>query len=119
MINVRFYINHGALCMRMTGHSAAAPHGEDLICAGASTLAATLADCAALLDRHGKTEGEPTVELRSGFACVKLLPKPECRGEALMMFSTVQLGMSALRRNYPAYIRLKPFDQSELADFSK
>lgn len=119
MIQVRFYVNKGALCLKVEGHAQAAPKGEDVVCAGASVLAATLADFAAIMNAHGELEKEPHINMRAGYASIKVTPKADTRGKMLLAFSVIATGMSAIARNYPAYITLKLFEQSQLEDFSK
>lgn len=107
------------LCLRVEGHAAAAPKGEDVVCAGASTLAATLADFATIMAAHGELEKDPYIKMKNGLAVIKVKPKQENRGKMLLTFSVIATGMSAIRRNYPEYINLKLFDKSEIEDFSK
>ena len=119
MVNVRFYTNKGMLCLRVEGHAQAAPKGEDVVCAGASVLAATLADFVTLMNAHGELEKEPYIKMDTGIAVVKVKPKPESRGKLLLSFSVIATGLSAMVRNYPDYIQLKLFDKSAIEDFSK
>lgn len=119
MINASFYVNSGMLCLKVQGHAAAAPKGEDVVCAGASVLAATIADFASIMDAHGELEKEPYIKMEAGFALVKVLPKPESRGKILLAFSLIAVGMSAIARNYPEYINLQLFERSQIEDFSK
>ena len=119
MINVRFYTQKDKLCLVVEGHALAAPKGEDAVCAGASVLAATLADFSSLMYAHGELAEEPTIQMRSGFARIKAKPRPESRGKLLLCFSVIATGMSAIARNYPAFIKLKLFDKSAIEDFSK
>ena len=118
MINVRFYTNKGALCMRVEGHADAAPKGEDVVCAGVSALAATLADYASIMSAHGETEREPQIRMVNGFTSVKVRPTKQHTGKLLTAFSVVTTGMKAIARNYPEYITLKLFDKSDLEGFS-
>lgn len=119
MVQVRFYVNKGMLCLRVEGHARSAPKGEDVVCAGASVLAATLADFSTLMHIHGELEKEPLIKLDTGIAVIKVKPKPENRGKLLLSFSVIATGMSAMQRNYPEYIKIKLFEQSAIEDFSK
>ena len=119
MIEARFYVNKGQLCMKVEGHAHAAPKGEDLICAGTSTLAAALAETVTVLHRQGLLEKEPDIHMKAGFVRIKVKPTEEHRGELLLVFSTIAAGMSSLCRSYPEYIRVKLFEDSEILEFSK
>lgn len=119
MVKVRFYINHGALCLKVEGHANAGPKGEDVVCAGASVLAATLADVVTIMDSHGEMETEPKISMSNGYAFVKAKPKPENKGKLLMVYSVIATGMSAVARNYPEHLSLKLFDQAAVTAFSE
>ena len=119
MTEAKFYVKNGCLCLKMTGHSASAPKGEDLVCAGASTLAMTLAANVSMMKVHGKLEKEPRIILRSGHALIRAKPKEEYRGELLMLFSMIQVGMYQLKTNYPEYFNSIPFDYADVQAFSE
>lgn len=119
MVEVRFYVNKGMLCLKVEGHADAAPKGEDIVCAGVSALAATLADYVYGMNNAGMMEKEPQIQMNSGIAKIKAKPKPEAKGRLLLAFSVITTGMSAMKRNYPENIDLKLFDQSDILDFSK
>ncbi len=119
MTVARFYAKNGSLILRVSGHAASAPKGEDLVCAGASTLAMTLAANVNLMRAQGKLERAPKVMLHDGYVLVRAKPKEEYRGEMLMLFSFIQVGMYQLKHNYPEYFNLIPFESAELAAFSE
>jgi len=119
MTEAKFYAKNGSLCLKMCGHTASAPKGEDLVCAGASTLAMTLAANVSMMKAHGKLEKEPRIILRSGHALVRAKPKEEYRGELLMLFSMIQLGMYQLKHNYPEYFNYIPFEIADIQAFSE
>lgn len=96
----------GCIKLRLRGHAAAAPRGEDLVCAAVSALALTAGQCAVFLDRRGLLAREPMVRLHNGDALVAVTPTPEALAETLMCFWTIQSGLYALQKQYPQYIKL-------------
>ena len=118
MVDVRFYVNKGKLCMKAEGHANAAPKGEDLVCAAVSTLAITLAETMTLLEEQGCLDCPAQVVLKNGGETVKVRPKPEKTGMVLLAFLYCQNGMVLLKRGYPEFIQVKTFDKAELEAFS-
>lgn len=119
MVEVRFYVNKDMLCMKVEGHAEAAPKGEDIVCAGVSALAGTLADYVYGMNNAGMMEREPQIQMNNGHAKIKAAPKPEAKGRLLLAFSVITTGMRAIKRNYPENVDLTLFDQSDILDFSK
>lgn len=119
MTEARFYAKGGSLGLRVSGHSASAPKGEDLVCAGASTLAMTLAANVSMMNAHGKLERAPKIILRDGHALVRAKPKEEYRGELLLLYSFTQVGMYQLKQNYPEYFTCTPFGIADIKAFSE
>ena len=119
MTTAKFYAKGGSLGLRMSGHSASAPKGEDLVCAGASTLAMTLAANVSMMNAHGKLAKEPKIILRSGYALVRAKPKEEYRGELMLLYSMIQVGMYQLKHNYPEYFNYIPFETADVQAFSE
>ena len=111
MIEVRFYQKpeKGSIHMVMKGHSGAAPKGEDLVCAGATTLAYTLAQAVEFLHEMDKLHIEPLIEIREGHARIIATPREEGYAEVLYAFWFMQCGIHVLSHNYPARIRLDHF----------
>lgn len=109
MIEVRFYQKpeKGSIHMVMKGHSDAAPRGEDLVCAGATTLAYTLAQAVQFLE--DKLAIPPKIEIGEGHARIIATPKEEGLAEVLYAFWFMQCGIHVLCHNYPGRIRLDHF----------
>lgn len=79
------------------GHAGAAPHGEDLVCAGISTLLCSLA---AQLELAGCSS---TARLEPGFADLRA----ERSRSALEAFSFAETGLKMLAGQYPLYVSLR------------
>ena len=108
MILAKFYAAaDGSLHMKAAGHAAAAPKGEDLVCAGASTLAEALARAVERLYYQGMLRRCPRVELEEGRAEIIAQPKARFYKETAMVFWTVQNGMAALAAGFPGNVQLE------------
>ena len=119
MVQVRFYINKGQLCLKVEGHANAGPKGEDVVCAGASVLAATLADTVTLMRAHGELEKDPYIKMDTGHAVIKARPTENGKGKLLLAFGMIATGMSAIARNYPRFITLQLFEKADIEAYSK
>lgn len=109
MIRTKFYIiePEGSIHMVMQGHAGSAPRGQDLICAGCSTLACTLGEAVEQLYLQGMLRRYPRVEITEGKAEVIALPKPTFFQEVMMLFWMAETGISLLNRNYPDNVLLE------------
>lgn len=108
MILAKFYAAaDGSLHMKASGHAGAAPKGQDLVCAGVSTLAEALALAVERLYHQGMLRRCPKVELYEGNAEIIAQPKPTFRTEAAMVFWTVENGMAALAESFPENVTLE------------
>jgi len=101
-----FDAQRGSMKLRIRGHAAAAPRGEDLVCAAVSALALTAGQSAQLLMQQDLLTRPPMVRLEAGDALVVVTPRNTALAEVLMCFWTVQCGLFALARQYPEYITL-------------
>ena len=109
MITIRFYTkpNRGTLHMTIRGHAGAGKKGEDLICAGASMLAYTLAQAVEFMWHSGKLDRKPKLKLSEGDSCIICRPTNDAYAEALMVYWVQQCGAHVLARNYPENVRLE------------
>lgn len=108
MIQAKFYCGgDGSLHMRAVGHAGAGPKGQDLVCAGVSTLAETLARAVERLYFQGMLRRCPRVELYEGNAEIIAQPKTRLRKEVAMVFWTVQNGMAELAASFPGNVSLE------------
>lgn len=108
MIGTRFYCGaDGSVHMRLLGHAGAAPRGQDLVCAGASTLACTLGAAVERMYEQRMLRRCPRVELEEGRAEIIAVPKKRFRQEVLMVFWTVQTGLGGLAESFPGNVRME------------
>lgn len=97
------------LILNVKGHAATAEKGKDLVCAAASILATTLAQCVRQYADEGKTKKKPTIRLNEGDACITCKPRKDVYSEALHSFYVIQTGYALLAAAYPDYVTLNPF----------
>ena len=101
MIVVRY--ERAGCRLRIYGHAGSGRKGEDLVCAGASTLAYTLAASVADLERAGKAEGV-RVLMEPGCADISCVPRDAAAVRGA--FDTVYRGFGVLAKNYRKYVRV-------------
>ena len=114
MILVSFYQGSGELGMVVEGHAAAAPRGQDLICAAATTLAYTAAQAVQLLHHRGKLGKKPEICLKEGNARIRAAPRSEGTWEVTHSFWVVQAGFLLLEHHYPEHVKV--LEALEFAD---
>ena len=100
-------LTDGSIQLGMNGHARAAPRGEDLVCAGATTLAYTAAQVATTLYEEGKLARRPKIDICEGKAVVIATPLEDEKQTLEQAFAVVRLGLEMLSHNYPHCIRLE------------
>ena len=99
--------------MKLTGHAGQAKKGEDIVCASASILAYTVAQAIQFMYEQGELQKKPRIKLTEGDSVIVAKPKPESYAEALHTFFVAQVGYHLLAHNYPQYVALSSFGESE------
>lgn len=89
--------------VRLTGHACSNEMGKDLVCAGASTLAVTLAANVRFMKEMGYVR-DAIVELGSGEALIQCTPVRKYQKSVEQVFNSVCVGFEALAAQYPEYI---------------
>lgn len=100
MIVVRY--DRGRCRLRLFGHAGSGRKGEDLVCAGASTLAYTLAASVSALEQAGKAE-QVKILLEPGCADIACVPRDPA---VLAAYDTVYRGFGLLAKNFRKYVRI-------------
>lgn len=115
MIKARFITDKDSqsITLRLTGHAGAADPGQDIICASATILAYTVAQTAKFMYDEGKLQKRPRIKLDPGEGIVTMKPKAEGYAEALHTYFVAQVGYSLLAHNFPEYVTLESFGESE------
>lgn len=96
-------IHFDGLKVTASGHAGFAPRGQDIVCAGVSTLLAAAAETAARMNRDGLLE-ECTVRLEPGNAEIAMEPTPEGRTKAEAVMEMLHAGAELLEEMYGQYV---------------
>ena len=115
MITAKFSTDadSGSLTMRIVGHSGSAPRGQDLICAGMSTLAITCAQLIRMMHSEEKLKKPPHITIRDGSARITAVPKDADYAECLHCMYMAEVGASVMAASYPENVIVIPFDISD------
>lgn len=92
--------------MRVQGHTGFAEIGKDPVCAGASLLAMTVAQCVDLVPRD-RLRKKPHITIGGGNVRVVASPKPDAANEIAHIMYVAQVGYQLLAASYPDNVRLK------------
>lgn len=104
MIQVIYYRNHNRVTIK--GHAKSAEYGRDLICAGVSTLALTLAANVQGLMEGGQVK-DGSVKLEPGDTEISCCPSPRHRNTVTLIFDAVCAGFEVLASKFPEYVALE------------
>lgn len=115
MVKAEFFTNKesGSITLKLSGHAGQAKKGEDIVCASASILAYTVAQALEFMYEEGGLKKKPHLKLEPGDSIIVAKPKPESYAEALHIFFVAQVGYHLLAHNYPQYVELQSFGESE------
>ena len=109
MIQVCFAQNRekGVLSMEVRGHAGFAALGKDPVCAGASVLAMTAAQCVKCMEEAGRLQKKAHIVIRGGRVLVTAKPREEAFDEARLLFWAAETGLRLLSETYPGYVKVK------------
>ena len=115
MVKAEFFTNKdsGSITLKLTGHAGQAKSGEDIVCASASILGYTVAQAVQFMYEEGKLKKKPNLKLEKGDSLIVAKPKEEDYAECLHIFFVAQVGFHLLAHNYPKYVALSSFGESE------
>ena len=97
-------ITYKPYTLEIQGHAGYAAHGQDIVCAGISTLFFTLIE---VLARDESLKERPRVRMGDGGAEVTVTPDPEHREKIDTVFETVVTGLRLLAEKYPDHVVFK------------
>ena len=118
MIKVKFRTHDATRYLRLTveGHAGSDAKGHDLVCAMASILAYTVAQCVQAMEHNGDLIGKPCIELNEGNATIIFRCKSEdIYAEARHTLFVAKTGYALLAHNYPQYVEVKSVGKAESA----
>ena len=115
MVLAEFFTNKesGSITLKLSGHAGQAKKGEDIVCSACSILAYTVAQTLQFMYEQGDLQKKPHIKLAEGDTIIVAKPKPESYAEALHTFFVAQVGYHLLAHNYPQYVTLSSFGDSE------
>ena len=97
----------GILSMELRGHAGFAELGKDPVCAGASVLAMTVAQCVKGMEEAGRLRKKAHILIRSGRVLVTAKPGEEFWNEAKHLFWVGETGMRLLSEAYPGNVAIR------------
>ncbi|MBR1421555.1 MAG: ribosomal-processing cysteine protease Prp [Selenomonadaceae bacterium] len=105
MINIKISLQKSKIVgFEISGHANTAPRGQDIVCAGVSSISQTaLMGIGAYLKRDVDYEQAPPD--RGGFLSMKLNSNPDDLTEAILR--TMILGLKEIERLYPKIIKIE------------
>ena len=111
MLTVNFKTKklRNVLILEAYGHAGQDVEGKDIVCASASMLAWTVAQCVIDMYNAGKLLKKPSMSIDSGKAYIVCKPKEEFYAEALHTYHVAQVGYNLLAHNYPDCVLITPF----------
>jgi uncharacterized protein YsxB (DUF464 family) len=115
MVKAELFTNKesGSITMKLSGHAGQAEKGEDIVCAAASILAYTVAQALQFMYEQGELQKRPHIRMEEGDTIIVAKPKEDSYAEALHTFFVAQVGYHLLAHNYPKYVTLSSFGESE------
>ncbi len=115
MVKAEFFTNKesGSITMKLSGHAGQAESGKDIVCAATSILAYTVAQTLQFMYEQGELQKKPHLKLVEGDTIIVAKPKPESYADALHTFFVAQVGYHLLAHNYPQYVTLSSFGDSD------
>ena len=101
MIQVVYYRSYNRLTVQ--GHAHSAEPGQDLVCAGASALAYTMAANVGNMNANGQVQ-DVIVKLESGDAEISCRPRAKYKAVVARIFEAICVGFELLAASSPQYI---------------
>lgn len=101
MIQVVYYRSYNRLTVQ--GHAHSAEPGQDLVCAGASALAYTMAANVGNMNANGQVQ-DVIVKLESGDAEISCRPRAKYKAVVARIFEAICVGFELLAASNPQYI---------------
>lgn len=89
--------------LRIEGHAFSGEAGHDLVCAGVSALAYTLAANVEQMRAQGQVQ-EASVKMEKGNACIWCEAVTDCEDMVRRVFEAVCVGFEIMAENFPKNI---------------
>ncbi len=94
------------LSVEIKGHALFAPSGEDIVCAGVSTLSQTI-----VFSLQNLLHIDPPLKIREGYMFIGFPAALQTsqKQQAELLFETLLLGLKEISREYPKFITYNEF----------
>ncbi len=99
MINIKYTPYR----LKVTGHAMSAPNGQDLVCAGVSTLVTTLGE---MLGERADMLDVCALKMVEGDADIYVVPKKGNEYKIKLICDTILTGLKLVHQSFPEYIQL-------------
>ena len=93
------------LRLEVKGHAQYGTAGNDIVCAGASTLVYALAEALRVAEERGRTEAD--IEDKDGKIVIWAEPSIYNLGEIKAYFKMFVNGMKMLQEEYPQHVKMR------------
>ena len=101
MIQVTYHRQYNRVTV--TGHAGSGPEGHDLVCAGVSSIALTLAGNVSYMEAQEAVHGV-IIKLEEGNAEIQCIPYRRYKDSVAQIFRAICVGFELLATKYPANI---------------
>ncbi len=106
MIQINYTVNNkGKHLLTVKGHAGQNAKGQDIVCAGVSTLVTTLVICLNAVTAKNGMLKKPKIKLEQGDAYIDVTPKTRQRNEVKRAFMQTVIGLEWLAKSYPEYVK--------------
>ena len=98
--------SHLPLSLEIKGHALFAPSGEDIVCAGVSTLSQTI-----IFSLQNLLHIDPPLKIREGYMFISFPADLQTsqKQQVELLFETLLLGLKEISREYPEFITYNEF----------
>ncbi len=109
MVKVRFERDRekGVFAMELMGHAGFGELGKDPVCAGASVLAMTAAQCVKSMEEAGRLRKRARIRIRNGRVLIVASPREDAAAETEQLFWVAETGLRLLAEAHPGYVEVE------------
>lgn len=105
MIEIIYDRSNNRVCIH--GHAGAGGKGKDVVCAGVSAIAQTLAANVRHWAATGRIDGHGETQLRDGFGDISCIPKPMYEASIKQIMVAICAGFELIANACPEYVTFR------------